>query len=186
MYILIALCLVPGAGGIFPSEIIKNVSSLSGNFLNDLRYYVNKTLSVKPVSSTWITSHGFYYYLLARNCTVCRDSCHDYSSSGLSHAFRSVVKKTKMIFTSLGRSVLEKLCPLSRVPKYLGYPRPWAQFCQYGPPGWWITYIYYFTCHVLKNVVRVIEGKIVYKITRREMKIGSSYRGFELLRVKLQ
>ena len=49
-------------GGIFPSGlllaagIIKNVSSLSGNLLNDLCYYVNKTLSVKPLSSTWITS----------------------------------------------------------------------------------------------------------------------------------
>ena len=34
----------------------KNVSSLSGNLLNDLCYYGNKNLSVKPVSSTWITS----------------------------------------------------------------------------------------------------------------------------------
>jgi len=56
MYILIAIWLVPGAGGIFLSEIIKNVSSLSGNLLNDLCYYVNKNLLVKSVSSTWITS----------------------------------------------------------------------------------------------------------------------------------
>ena len=47
-------------------------------------------------------------------------------------------------------------------------------FFQYGPPGWWITYFYFFTWHVLKNVVWVIEGKIVYKTTRREMKIGPS------------
>ena len=56
MYILIAILLVPETGGIFSAEIIKNVSSVSGNLLNDLRYYGNKNLSVKPVSSTWITS----------------------------------------------------------------------------------------------------------------------------------
>ena len=33
----------------------------------------------------------------------------------------------KMLFVSLGWSVLEKLCPLSWVPKYLEYPRPRAQ-----------------------------------------------------------
>ena len=48
--------MVPEAGAIFPSEIIKNVSSVSGNLLNDLRYYGKKNLSVKPLSSTWITS----------------------------------------------------------------------------------------------------------------------------------
>jgi len=41
--------LVVGAGAIFPSEIVKNISSLS-------RYYVNKNLSVKRLSSTWIIS----------------------------------------------------------------------------------------------------------------------------------
>ena len=56
MYIFIAILLVPGAGGTFPSEIIKNVLSLSGNFLNDIRYYINKNLLGKAVSSTWITS----------------------------------------------------------------------------------------------------------------------------------
>ena len=56
MYILIPIWLVPVAGGIFPSEIINNVSHLSGNLLNVLRYYVYKNLSVKPLSSTWITS----------------------------------------------------------------------------------------------------------------------------------
>ena len=48
--------MVQGAGGIFPSEIIKSVSSLPGNLLNDLRYYLNRSLSVKPLSSTWISS----------------------------------------------------------------------------------------------------------------------------------
>ena len=56
MYILIAIILVPGAGKIFPSEIIKSVLSLSGNLLNDLHYYVNRKLSVKLLFSTWITS----------------------------------------------------------------------------------------------------------------------------------
>ena len=45
-----------GACRIFPSEIIKSVSSLSGNLSNDLCYDVNRNLSVKPLSSTWITS----------------------------------------------------------------------------------------------------------------------------------
>ena len=56
MYILIAISLVPGAGGISPSEIIKYFSSLSGNLLKDLCCYVSKNLSVKPLSSTWIIS----------------------------------------------------------------------------------------------------------------------------------
>ena len=47
--------IVLGAGGISPSEIIKNVSSLSGNLLKDLRYYVNKNLSVKSLSSTGLS-----------------------------------------------------------------------------------------------------------------------------------
>ena len=37
-----------------------------------------------------------------------------------------------------------------------------------------------------QNMVRVVEGKIIYKMTGGETKIGSSYRGFELPRVKLQ
>ena len=52
-------CNLIGSGcrnGIFPSEIINNSSHFSGNLLNDLRYYVNENLSVKPVFSTWITS----------------------------------------------------------------------------------------------------------------------------------
>ena len=56
MSILIAILLVPGAGVIYPSEIIKNVSSLSGNLSNDLCYFVNKNLTVKHHSSTWIGS----------------------------------------------------------------------------------------------------------------------------------
>ena len=96
LYILIAIWLIPGAGGIYPTEIRKIVSSLSGNLLNDFRYYVSKNLSIKPPLFN-LDYLCFYYYLLARNCTVCRVFCHDYSSSGLSHAFRSVVEKKKNV-----------------------------------------------------------------------------------------
>ena len=65
------------SGPLSAGGVIKNVSSLSGNPLNDLCYYVNKNLSVKPLSSTWITS--VFIHLLARNCSVCHESCHDYS-----------------------------------------------------------------------------------------------------------
>ena len=57
-----AIWLVPGAGGIFPSGplsaggIIKNIPSSSGNLFSDLCYYGNKDLSVKSLSSSWITS----------------------------------------------------------------------------------------------------------------------------------
>jgi len=84
----------PGAGGIHPSEIIKNVSSLSGNLLNDLRYYVIKNLSVKPLSSTWIISVFITICLLeiaqfvANLAMIAARKC-----SGLSHAFRCVVEK---------------------------------------------------------------------------------------------
>ena len=37
-----------------------------------------------------------------------------------------------------------------------------------------------------QNMIRVIEGKIIWKMTWRETKIGSNYREFELPRVKLQ
>ena len=37
-----------------------------------------------------------------------------------------------------------------------------------------------------QNMVRVIEGKIIWKMTWGETKIGSSQREFELSRVKLQ
>ena len=53
-----AIWLVPG--------IIKNASSLSGNLLNDLPYYINKNLLVKPLSST-SNFLRFHDYLLARN-----------------------------------------------------------------------------------------------------------------------
>ena len=177
MYILIAIWLVPGAGGIFPSEIIKSVSSLSGNLLNDLCCYVNKNLSMEPFFN--LDYLCFHYYLAARNCSVCRESCYDYRGSGLLPAFRSVVLKIKNVIHQPRWVRIEKIMPsVSSTTLSLWTPAvsktSGTVFSQYGPPGWWITYIYFFTCHVLKNVVRVIEGKIIYKITRREMKIGSS------------
>ena len=99
-----AIWLVPGAGGIFPSGplsaggIIKNVSSLSENLLNDLCYYINKNLSVKPLSSTWIISVFISICSLeivqfVANLAMIRAL----KCSGLSHAFRSVVEKNKNV-----------------------------------------------------------------------------------------
>ena len=105
-------------GGIFPSGplsaggIIKNVSSFSGDFLNDLCYYVNKNLSVKPLSSIWIisvfitiSSLGIVQFV-ANLTMITALKC-----SGLSLVFRYVIEKIKMLFTSLGRSVLGKTVP---------------------------------------------------------------------------
>ena len=164
---IIAIWLVRGVGGIFPSDIIKSVSSLSGNLLNDLRY-------LGETSFLNLEYLCFYYYLLARNCTVRREPCHDYSSSGLSHAFRCCKKKWLCYSPAHVGPYWKNYALCLEYPSILSIQDLGHSFSQYGPPGWWITYIYFFTCHVLKNVVRVIEGKIIYKITRREMKIGSS------------
>ena len=75
MYILITIWLVPGVGGIYTPEIIKNVSGLSGNLLNDLRYYVIKN----RLNLFLQLGLSLFSFLLARNCSVCRESCHDYS-----------------------------------------------------------------------------------------------------------
>ena len=125
-----AIWLVPGAGGIFPSgplsagEIIKSVSSLSGNLLNDLCYYVNKNLSVKPLSSTWITSVFI---------TICSLEIVEFVANlamitalkcwGLSHAFRCVVEKNKSVIHQPRSVRIGKNCVLC-----LEYPRPRAQF----------------------------------------------------------
>ena len=148
-----AIWLVPGAGGIFPSGplsagwIIKNVPSSSGNLLSDLCYYGNKNLSVIPLSPTWITSVFITICLLeivqfvANLTMITALKC-----SGLSHAFRCVVEKNKNVIHQLRSVRIGKNCALC-----LGYrPRPQAEggtqdrghsFSQYGPPGWWITYI---------------------------------------------
>ena len=92
-------CNLIGSGsGIFPSEIIENVSSLPGNLLKDLRYYVNKNLSVKPLSSTWIISVFI---------TICSLEVVQFVANlvmitalkcpGLSHTFHCVVEKNKNI-----------------------------------------------------------------------------------------
>ena len=79
--------------------IIKNVSSLSGNLLNDLCYYVNKNLWVKPLSSTWITSVFItvcslevVVQFVANLAMITALKC-----SGLSHAFRFIVEKNKNV-----------------------------------------------------------------------------------------
>ena len=48
--------MVPGAGGIFPSEIINFFFKFVWKPFKCPRYYVNRNVSVKPLSSTWITS----------------------------------------------------------------------------------------------------------------------------------
>ena len=70
-------------------------------------------LSVKPLSSTWITSVFIticsleIVQFVANLAMITALKC-----SGLSHAFRCVVeKKQKCVFTSLGRSVLGKTVP---------------------------------------------------------------------------
>ena len=95
-----AIWLVPGAGGIFPSDplsaggIIKNVLSLSGNLWNDLCFYVNNNLSVKPLSLTWISSVFIticsleIVQFVANLALITALKC-----SSLSHAFRCVVEK---------------------------------------------------------------------------------------------
>ena len=135
-------------GGIFPSGplsaggITKNVSSLSGNLLNNLCYYVNKNLSVKPLSSTWITSVLIticsleIVQFVANLAMITALKC-----SGLSHAFRCVVEKNKNVIHRPRSVRITKNCALC-----LEYrPRPAASggiqdlrhsFSQYGPPGW--------------------------------------------------
>ena len=54
----------------------------------------------------------FHYYLLARNCPDFRQSSHDYSPKMFGSFARlslSCRKKIKMLFTSLGRSLLGKI-----------------------------------------------------------------------------
>ena len=96
--------LVPGAGGIFPSGplsaggIIKNVSSLSGNLLNNVCYYVKKNLSEKPLYSTWITSVLIticsleIFHFVANLAMITALKC-----SVLSHVFRCVVEENKNV-----------------------------------------------------------------------------------------
>ena len=136
------------SGPLSAGGIIKNVSSLSGNLLNDLCHHENKNLSVKPLSSTWITSVFIticsleIVHFVANLAMITTLKC-----SGLSHAFRCVVEKNKNVIhqpmsVRIGKNFA--LCLEYR-------PRPAASgdiqdlghsFSLYGPPGWWITYIY--------------------------------------------
>ena len=95
-------------------QLLKNVSILSGNLLNDLCYYVSKNLSVKPLSSTWIifvfiTTFSLEIVQFVANLTIFTAL----KCSGLSHAFRCVVRSVR----------IGKNCALC-----LEYPRPRAQF----------------------------------------------------------
>ena len=90
--------------------------------------------------------------------------------SGLSHAFRCVEEKNKNVIHQPRSVRIERTMPsvlstqVSWVSKTSGTVFPNTDL----PAG------DFFTCHVLKNVVRAIEGKIIHKITRREITIGSS------------
>ena len=96
------------------SGIIKNVWSLSGNLLSDLCLLNDLFSSFGETSFFNLDYLCFHYYLLARNCSVCRESCHDYSPKMFGSFARLSLccrKKQKCVFTSLGRSVLGKTVP---------------------------------------------------------------------------
>ena len=122
------------------SWLLKNVSSLSGNLLNDLCYYESKNLSLKPLSSTSIISvfnsiwSPEIVLFIANLAMVTALKC-----SGLSHGFRCVVEKNKNVIHQLRSVRLGKT-----VPYILGIQDLGHSFSQYGPPGWWITYVYFF------------------------------------------
>ena len=84
----------PAALGGRNRHLLKNVSILSGNLLNDLCYYVSENFSVKPPSSTWIISVFITICLLeivqfvANLAMITALKC-----PGLSHAFGCVVEK---------------------------------------------------------------------------------------------
>ena len=105
------------SGPLSAGGIIKNVSSLSGNFLNDLCYYVNKNLSVKPLSSTWITSVFIticsleIVQFVANLAMITALKC-----SSVSHAFRCVVEQNKNVGPRSVRTVLGKTVPSETVP----------------------------------------------------------------------
>ena len=116
--------MVAEAGGIFPSGplsaggIIKNVSSLSVNLLNDFCHYVNKNLSVKPLSSTWITS----VFITIRSLEIVQFVANlamitALKCSGLSHAFRCVVEKNKNVIHQPRSIRIGKNCALGLRPR---------------------------------------------------------------------
>ena len=77
-------------------HLLKNVSILPGNLLNDLCYYVSKNLPVKPLSSTWIIS--VFITICSRSLEIVQFVANlamitAPKSSGLSHAFLCVVEK---------------------------------------------------------------------------------------------
>ena len=116
-----------------PSEIIKNVSSLSGNLLNDLRYYVNKNLSVKPLSSSRIISVFIticsleIVQFVANFAMITALKC-----SGLSHAFRCVVEKTENVIQQPRSVRIEKNCALCvEYPSILSIQDLGCSFSQY-------------------------------------------------------
>ena len=82
-------------------------------FLNDVCYYVNKNLSVKPLSSTWITS-----VFITIQCSleivqfVASLAMIALKCSSLSHAFRCVVEKNKNVIHQPRSVRIGKSCAL--------------------------------------------------------------------------
>ena len=108
-----------GSGRNFPIRpalgggIIKTVPSFSGNLFSDLCYYGNKNLSVKSLSSSWITSVFITICLLeivqfvANLTMITALKC-----SGLWYAFCCVVEKNKNVIHQLRSVRIGKNCAL--------------------------------------------------------------------------
>ena len=119
--------------------------SLFGSLLNHLYRYGNENVSVRHLSLICITSILTTIYLL-KNCSIYGRSCRIYCPKSFAF-FRiefSQVKKKKMLFASLGRSIMGKTVSRGLECR----PPPTASggtqdrghsFSQYGPPVWRIT-----------------------------------------------
>ena len=101
--------------------LLKNVSILSGNLLNDLFYY---GLSISETSFFNLDYLCFHYYLLARNLALITAL----KCSGLLHAFHCVVEKNKKVIHQSRSVRIGKNCALCLACGLGWYPRPWAQF----------------------------------------------------------
>ena len=107
-------------------HLLKNVSIFSGNLLNEYSYYVSKSLSVKPLSSTWIiitVCSLEIVQFVANLAMITALKC-----SGLSHAFRCNVEKNKNVIHQPKSVRIGKNCALCLEYPPRPYPRPRGQF----------------------------------------------------------
>ena len=100
--------------------------TLFGRLLNHLYHNVNEKVSVKPLSLICITSILTTIHSL-KNCSV-------FGRLNRSGSFAKNLVK----FKGKNKNVIHQ-------PSAGRYSRPRAQFSQYGPPSWRITYIYYIS-----------------------------------------